>query len=130
MGQSPQAPASGGGGGGGLEPNIAAVLGYFFWILAIVWLVIEPYKSDRFVRFHAFQTIGLVVAAIALSIGATVLSVVLMFIPYVGPIIGLLLWPLVGLGIFGLWIFLMYKAYNKEMWKIPLIGNFAEKQAG
>lgn len=129
MGQSPQAPASGGG-GGGLEPNIAAVLGYFFWILAIVWLVIEPYKNDRFVRFHAFQTIGLVVAAIALSIGATVLTAVLMFIPYVGPIIALLLWPLVGLGIFGLWIFLMYKAYNKEMWKLPIIGNFAEKQAG
>ena len=130
MGQSPQAPASGGGGGGGLEPNIAAVLGYFFWILAIVWLVVEPYKNDRFVRFHAFQTIGLVVAAIALSIGATILTAVLMFIPYVGPIIGLLLWPVVGLGIFILWIFLMYKAYNKEMWKIPIIGNFAEKQAG
>ena len=127
MGQSPQAPASG---GGGLEPNIAAVLGYFFWILAIVWLVVEPYKNDRFVRFHAFQTIGLVVAAIALSIGATVLTAVLMFIPYVGPIIGLLLWPVVGLGIFILWIFLMYKAYNKEMWKLPIIGNFAEKQAG
>lgn len=130
MGQSPQAPASGGGGGGGLEPNIAAVLGYFFWILAIVWLVVEPFKNDRFVRFHAFQTLGLVVAAIALSIGVTILSIVLAFIPYIGAVIALLLWPVLGLGMFALWIFLMYKAYNKEMWKLPVIGDFAEKQAG
>jgi uncharacterized membrane protein len=127
MGQSPQAPASG---GGGLAPNIAAVLGYFFWILAIVWLVVEPFKNDRFIRFHAFQTLGLVVACIALSIAASILTVVLMFIPYVGPIIGLLVWPIVGLGLFVLWIFLMYKAYNNEMWKLPVIGDFAEKQAG
>ena len=130
MGQSPQAPASGGGGGGGLEPNIAAVLGYFIWILAIVWLVVEPFKNDRFIRFHAFQTLGCVVAVIALTIASTILTAVLMFIPYVGPIIGLLLWPIVGLGMFLLWIFLMYKAYNKEMWKLPVIGDFAEKQAG
>jgi uncharacterized membrane protein len=129
MGQSPQAPASGGG-GGGLEPNIAAVLGYFFWPLAIVWLVVDPYKSDRFVRFHSFQTLGLVVTMIALSIVATIGMTILMFIPYIGPIIGLLIWPVVILGMFILWIFLMYKAYNKEMWKIPVIGNFAEKQAG
>lgn len=127
MGQSPQAPASG---GGGLEPNIAAVLGYFFWILAVVWLVVEPFKNDRFIRFHAFQAIGCVVAVIAISIVATILSFILAFIPYVGPVIMLLLWPVVWLGILALWIFLMYKAYNKEMWKLPIIGNFAEKQAG
>lgn len=127
MGQSPQAPASG---GGGLEPNIAALLGYLIWILAIVWLVVEPYKNDRFIRFHAFQAIGMVVAVMALMIASGILSIILAFIPYVGPILALLLWPVVWLAIFGLWIFLMYKAYSKEMWKLPVIGNFAEKQAG
>jgi len=127
MGTTPQTPSSS---GGGLQPNIAALLGYLIWILAIVWLVVEPYSKNRFVRFHAFQAIGLVVAIIALNIGSVILSIILAFIPYIGPIFAMLLWPVVWLAIFGLWIFLMYKAYNNEMWKLPVIGDFAEKQAG
>ncbi len=128
MGQSPQTPASGS--SGGLAPNIAAVLGYFIWIIAVVWLLIEPYKNDKFIRFHAFQAIGLVVAAVVLSIVTTILSVVLAFIPYVGPIVALILWPVVYLAIFAAWLFLMYKAYNNETWQLPVIGPFAAKQAG
>ncbi len=128
MGQSPQTPSSGS--SGGLAPNIAAVLGYFIWIIAVVWLLIEPYKNDKFIRFHAFQAIGLVVAAVGISIVSTILSIVLAFIPYVGPLVALILWPVVYLAIFAAWLFLMYKAYNNETWQLPLIGPFAAKQAG
>ncbi|MCI0402607.1 MAG: hypothetical protein L0212_03690 [Acidobacteria bacterium] len=126
MGSTPQPSSS----SGGLAPNIAALLGYLIWIVAIVWLVLDPYKNDRFIRFHAFQAIGLVVVVIGLSIVGVVLSIILAFIPYVGPIIALLLWPVIWLAILGIWIFLMYKAYSNEMWKLPIIGNFAEKMAG
>jgi uncharacterized membrane protein len=115
---------------GGLAPNIAALLGYLIWILAIVWLVVEPYNKNRFVRFHAFQALGLVVAIIGLTIASVILSIILAFVPYIGPILAMLLWPVVWLGIFGLWVFLMFKAYSNEMWKVPVIGDFAEKQAG
>ena len=128
MGQSPQTPASGS--SGGLAPNIAAVLGYFIWIIAVVWLLIEPYKNDRFIRFHAFQALGFMIAIIPVWIVALIISIVLAFIPYVGPIVALVLWPVIGLGILGIWLFLMYKAYNNETWQLPVIGPFAAKQAG
>ena len=126
MGSTPQPSGS----TGGLAPNIAALLGYLIWIVAVVWLVLEPYNKDRFIRFHAFQAIGMVVAVIAISIVCTILSIILAFVPYVGPILALLLWPVVWLGILATWIFLMYKAYSNEMWKLPVIGDFAAKQAG
>lgn len=124
MGQSPQAPSS----SGGLEPNVAALLGYLFWPLAIVWLVLDPYKNDRFIKFHAVQALGMVVAMIALSIGLTVLSIILGMIG-IGALAALL-WPVLWLAMLVIWVLLMVKAYQKQMWKLPVIGGFAEKQAG
>ena len=125
MGQSPQAPSSS---SGGLQPNIAALLGYLFWPLAIVWLVLDPYKNDRFIKFHAFQALCLVVAMFALSIGLTVLSIIL-GMAGLGIVAGLL-WPVLWLGIFVVWVLLMVKAYQKQTWKLPVLGAFAEKWAG
>jgi len=125
MGQSPQAPSSS---SGGLEPNIAALLGYLFWPLAIVWLVLDPYKNDRFIKFHAFQALCLVVAMFALSIGLTVLSIIL-GMAGLGIVAGLL-WPVLWLGIFVVWVLLMVKAYQKQTWKLPVLGAFAAKWAG
>jgi len=115
MGGSPQTPPSS---GGGLEPNIAALLAYIFWIPAILWLVIEPYKNDRFIRFHSFQ--ALILGAVWFVV-YTVLAIT---------IVGLLIAPILMLVTLGVAIFMAYKAYNKEMFKLPLIGDFAEKQAG
>jgi len=125
MGQSPQAPSSS---SGGLQPNVAGLLAYLFWPLAIVWLVLDPYKSDRFVRFHSFQALGLLVAMFALSIGLTILSVIL-GMAGLGAIAALL-WPVLWLGILVVWVLLMVKAYQNQMWKLPVIGAFCEKQAG
>jgi len=125
MGQSPQAPSSS---SGGLEPNVAALLGYLFWPLAIVWLVVDPYKQDRFIRFHSFQALGMVVAMFALWIGFIVLSIIL-GVAGLGAVAGIL-WLLFGLAFFVLWILLMVKAYQKQMWKLPVLGAFAEKWAG
>jgi uncharacterized membrane protein len=102
---------------GGLDANIAAALAYL-WILGILWLILEPYNKNRFVRFHSFQ-------AIALGVVGFVGSIVLTIIPILGWIL-LLFWPLVILVFFLLCI---YKAYSKQAFKIPVIGNFAEKMA-
>lgn len=116
MGGSPQSSPSSG--GGGMEPNLAGALAYLF-IVAIIWLVMEPYNKDRFIRFHSFQS---------LFLGAVffVVSIVLSVIPILGWIL-LLFLPLVALG---LAILCAYKAYNKEMYKLPLLGDYAEKYAG
>ena len=102
----------------GMQSNVAALLSYVV-IIAIVFLIIEPFKNDKFVRFHPFQSIFYWIAVI----------VVFMLIGMVFPLsIWLLVyWPLRLLS-FILMIFLMYKAYNNEKFKLPFIGDLAEKQ--
>lgn len=103
---------------GGLEDNVAGMLAYITIIPAIVFLVLAPYNQDKFVRFHSFQCLFLAVAVIAVDI-------VLGFIP----IIGWMLAPLVGLATLVLAIICAVKAYGGHKFKLPVIGDLAEKQA-
>ena len=103
---------------GGLDVNVAAALSYFL-IIAIVWLVLEPYNKNHFIRFHAIQAIGLAVVSMGLSI-------ILGMIPILGWI-ALIFLPLV---IFAAAVLCAVKAFRNEWFKLPVIGDFAEKQAG
>ena len=102
-------------------------LAYVTVIPAIVFLLIEPYKNSRFIRFHSFQSIFFTLAAIALNIATTILSVVLSFVGGIGILLGML-GMLVSVGIFVLWVVLVFKAYQGEEFKLPLIGDLAAKQ--
>jgi uncharacterized membrane protein len=114
----------------GLEENMACALCYLLGLLTgILFLVLEPYNKNRLIRFHAFQSIFLHLASIAVYIGLLIVLGFLHFIPFLGPILGLMLYPIVGLAFFILWLMLMYKAYNRERWVLPVIGPLAEKQA-
>jgi uncharacterized membrane protein len=116
----------------GLQANAAGALAYLAGIITgIIFLVIEPYKSDRFVRLHAFQSIFFNVAWIALWIAWMIAGLVLSAITkglffFIQLPIDLLLMA----GGFALWAFLMYSAYRGKMTKLPLIGALAAKQAG
>jgi len=110
-------------GAAGLTDNVAGVLVYLF-IPAIIFLVTEPYNRNRFIRFHAFQSIFFYVAW-------SVLWVALVFVGAI-PFLGwatLLLSPLLWLGGLILGILMAFKAYSGEMWKLPVVGDIAEKQA-
>ena len=102
-------------------------LAYATPIPAIIFLVIDPYKNIKFVRFHSFQSIFFCVAAIAITIALTILSIVLAIVG-IGFLIGIVQ-ILVQLGFFVLWIVLVIKAYQGEWYKLPVIGDLAEKQA-
>jgi len=113
-----------------LASNVGGLLTYIpfvGWIIAIVFLVIEPYKNDRFIRFHAFQSVFLAICSFVVywALSAFIFSSVLAF----G--FGLLwaVWGLVRLAIFLCWLFMMYKAYNNERFELPLIGPIAARQA-
>jgi len=111
--------------GGGLEDNVAGALAYFTFIPAVIFLVLEPYNRKRFIRFHAFQCLFLTAAVVALSIALSILAMI--------PFIGLLTLPVhfvIWLGCLALWIVLTLKAYQGQMFKLPVIGDMAEKQAG
>jgi uncharacterized membrane protein len=111
--------------GSGLTDNVVGMLAYFTIIPAIIFLVIEPYSKIRFVRFHAWQSIFFNVAWWILWIGLRIV----VHIPFLG-FLTLLIWPLVGLGGFIIWIILVLKANQGQMFKLPVIGDLAEKQAG
>jgi uncharacterized membrane protein len=100
----------------GLDQNVAGALAYVLWpISSIALLLIE--KESKFVKFHSMQAILVVVALIGLDIlvGASVI-----------------LWPffpLIFLAQGVLWLFLMFKAFSGEAYRLPYIGDIAEKQS-
>src|ERR1700747_992017 len=109
---------------GGMSDNVAGMLAYVTIIPAIIFLVMEPYNKSRFIRFHAFQCLFFAVAWTALWIGLNII----VHIPFLGWLT-ILLWPLVGLAGFIIWIILLLKANQGQMYKLPVVGDMAEKQA-
>jgi len=109
---------------GGMADNTAGMLAYITIIPAIIFLVMEPYNKNKFVRFHAWQNIFFALALTVLWIGLAIIGMI--------PIIGwltIILWPLIGLAALVVWILLLIKANKGEKWKLPVIGDLAEKQA-
>ena len=105
----------------------------YFWGLITGILVFLMKKEDPYCKFHAMQSILLSVGLIVVMVVLMVVQIVLMFIPIVGQILALLLtlvYLVVGLGGLILWLFLMWKAYSGEKFKLPIIGAQAEKMAG
>jgi uncharacterized membrane protein len=101
----------------GLTDNAAGALAYITIIPAILFLVLEPYNRSPFIRFHAFQCIGLSIFGFACSI--------LIVIPILGWILGLILMPVM----FVAWIMCVLKAYQGKYFKLPVIGNIVEGMA-
>lgn len=115
-----------------MSSNVAGLLTYLVgFITGIIFLVIEPYKNDKFVRFHAFQSIFFNVALIVFWIVYLILTSILSFVSLgiLAVVMGLVA-LLLALAVFAYWVFLMYKAYNNQYYKIPFIGDLAAKQAG
>jgi uncharacterized membrane protein len=116
----------------GLQPPMAAALSYLAGLITgIIFLVIDPFKTDRFVRFHAFQSIFFNIAWIGLWIAWMIVGFVLgavtkgLFFFIQMPIDLLIM--VAG---FCLWAYLMYSAYQGKTFKLPVIGAIAAKQAG
>ena len=112
----------------GLAENMASALCYLFGFLTgILFLAIAPYNQNRNVRFHAWQAIFFNISIIAVWMVMTVLMFITPF--FLDMILGGI-WMLMAFGVFFLWLFLMFKAYNNDRLKLPVIGDLAEKQAG
>ncbi len=115
----------------GMTPSLAGALSYVLGIITGVTFLMM--SKDSFVRFHAYQSIFLSVAWIAFWIAFSIVSIMLGFIPFLRflvAILGLLMSLVLGLGFLVLWIVLIVKASQGQRWKLPFIGNMAEKYAG
>ena len=113
----------------GMTANVAGLLCYVAgWITGIIFVVLE--KKSKFVKFHAWQSIitfgALTVVQIILSIlGAIAVSLFSFGLWNFAHVLGIIVWVITV----GLWIALILLAYQGKMWKVPLAGNWAEKQA-
>jgi len=128
---------------GGLDPKVAAALSYI-WIVGLIFFILE--KENKFVRFHALQSILIGVANSVLMIVLVIVATVLTLVFSIGAaaaasgggggiasLISLLVWLmwlifwLIGMAMFGGLIFAAVKAYQGHTFKLPFIGNMAEK---
>src|SRR5450631_3735181 len=98
----------------GIEENVAAALCYLLGVLTgVLFLVLEPYNRNPVIRFHAFQSIFAWIASIVVGMVLSTVSYAFVAVPFIGWMIYILLWTAFSLGVLALWLFLMYKAYNK-----------------
>lgn len=115
----------------GLTSNIAGALAYVLGLITgIVFLVLEPYKRDRFVRFHAMQSVLFCVAAFVFSIAWGIVVRIMISISGWTAVVLTPIGLVISLAFFLFWLFLMYQAYSQREYHIPFIGAIAAKQAG
>jgi uncharacterized membrane protein len=112
---------------GFLRENVAAALAYVTFIPAIVFLRLKPFNHNRLVRFHSWQSILFAIAAAVASLMLRILFFVFSLVPRLGYLLGSLAVLVVGLGFAILWLVVLIKAFQGELFKLPVIGDFAEK---
>ena len=135
----PSQPGSSSSGIGGLDPKVAAALSYI-WIVGLIFFFIE--KENRFVRFHAMQSVIFGIANTVIIVVLMVLTFILTIVMGIGgamvggglglivSLLGWLIWLLFVLVILAMLLGLIFaavKAYQGQMYKLPFIGNMAEK---
>ena len=111
-----------------LPETLAGALAYFVFP-AIVFLLVEPYNKNRFVRFHSFQCFGVYLAGAVVVAILRIVGFFLFLIPVVGQPLVWLISMVVALAFFTLLIVLLVKALQGEMFKLPFLGDFAERKA-
>ena len=115
----------------GLTSNLAGALAYALGLITgILFLVLEPYKHDRFVRFHAMQSILFCAAAMVVSIGMSVVWGVLFSLSASLIFVVMPVRLMVALALFLFWLFVIYQAYSRREYRIPIIGAIAARQVG
>jgi uncharacterized membrane protein len=118
----------------GLDENIAALLSYVFgWVSGLIFFLIE--KESRLVRFHAMQSILFKVLIAVVGIVLWVVTFVIVIIGSQLPgilggllsLLATLVWIVFSIGLLIAWVMCLIKAFQGAYFKLPIIGNFAEK---
>ncbi|HEX4229730.1 MAG TPA: hypothetical protein VHZ07_13745 [Bryobacteraceae bacterium] len=114
----------------GMSDNVAGCLCYIPFgiglICSIVFLVASPYNQNRNIRFNAFQGLFLNIAIVVLWFVVAIFGT---FFAVITHGIGFGLFPLFGLAVLALFIYMIVKTYGNQRVKLPVIGDLAEKQA-
>ena len=112
-----------------LPERVAGVLAYIPIVLPAVFLFVKPYKKNRFVRFHSFQSLGLCGSVMVTAAVLRLASLILLLIPILGPLLVVITAVVAGLASLFLWFVLIVKAMQGEMFELPLLGQLARRYA-
>ena len=99
--------------------NVLGAVAYVI-IPAIIFLLVEPYNKNRFIRFHSLQCLHLLAAMLILQTA----NLILWWVPVLGWL-AVIIWPILGLAGFIAWIVAVIKAFNGEEYRLPIIGDMA-----
>jgi uncharacterized membrane protein len=103
--------------------HLLGALSYLLgFVTGVIFLYLEPYDKDEYVRFHARQSIAFSVAWFAANV---ILGVAIAVLHPLAWLVGLLQ-SLVNLGFFIVWLFLMYKAYTGEKYRLPVLSEWVD----
>lgn len=116
---APAAPAA--------SDNVLGAVAYITVIPAIIFLLLEPYNKNRFVRFHALQCLMLAATWFVFWMANLLLAIPLSFLPFVGTILQMILGFGVFIAMLIAWIVAVIKAYGGEEYRLPIIGDYAAK---
>jgi uncharacterized membrane protein len=108
----------------GISDNAASAIAYFTFFPAIVFLLVTPYKDSPYVRFHAWQSVLLDIAAFLVEIVIGSVALLTLFLGSVALVYSLRLLSLLWLV---LWLACVIQAMNGKRFKIPVLGSIAEK---
>ena len=110
------------------QTNIIAALSYLLgFVTGLIFLYVEPYNQDEYVRFHARQSIGFSVVWFAIEV---IVGVFIAVLPQFLSVILNFLLTIVNIALAVYWIVLMYKAYNGERYRIPELADIVDSIAG
>lgn len=112
---------------GVLRENLAAAFAYVTFVPALVFMFLDPYRKNSFVRFHSIQCLLLWLLAIVLAVLVRLVTLVLLFVPVFGPLLALLVTVIVVLAALFTWIVLLVKAFQGEKFALPVVGGMAEQ---
>jgi len=109
-----------------LSDHAAGAVAYLTFIPAILFLVLEPYKQNPYVRYHSWQSILLSLGAFAVNV---VLAFLLVFALLFAPRLHLVAWRAIELFWVAVWIACVVNAAMGKRFNLPVIGGLAEQQA-
>jgi uncharacterized membrane protein len=107
--------------------NFLGACAYFTFMPALAFLLLDRYRGNWFVRFHSVQCLLLWLVSVAAAVLVRLLTLLLLFVPMLGPLLAVLFVTIAALAALFLWIVLVVKVLQGERFALPLIGVMAEK---
>ena len=109
-----------------LRENLAGSIAYFTFLPALVFLFLDPYRRNPFVRFHSLQCLLFWLVSVAAAVLVRLFALLVLLIPVVGPLLEFLLITITALAALFIWLVLVMKAFQGEVFLLPVLGDLAE----